>query len=203
MTQPTVTELVQSAGRAARSAAPSLAAASHDALTAALTAMSARLASQTEPLLAANQEDIAALDPRFPEAMRDRLRLDASRISAMAAQIDALAAVPFDPVLVMRRELGDGAVVEERRRPVGVIGANYEARPNVTVDVASQLIKSRNVGVLRTGGAALGSAAALVDLVIAPALAEAGLDPGPCSWCVRPIAPARRRWSASPHSSPS
>jgi glutamate-5-semialdehyde dehydrogenase len=58
-----------------------------------------------------------------------------------------------------------------------VIGANYEARPNVTVDVASQLLKSRNAGVLRTGGAALRSAAALFDHVIAPAVAGAGLDP--------------------------
>jgi glutamate-5-semialdehyde dehydrogenase len=59
-----------------------------------------------------------------------------------------------------------------------VIGANYEARPNVTVDVASQLLKSRNAGVLRTGGAALRSAEALFDHVIAPAVAAAGLDPG-------------------------
>jgi glutamate-5-semialdehyde dehydrogenase len=58
-----------------------------------------------------------------------------------------------------------------------VIGANYEARPNVTVDVASQLVKSRNAGVLRTGGAALRSATSLISLVVAPALAEAGLDP--------------------------
>ena len=61
---------------------------------------------------------------------------------------------------------------------MGVIGANYEARPNVTVDVASQLLKSRNAGVLRTGGAALRSAAALFDHVITPAVAAAGLDPG-------------------------
>ena len=60
---------------------------------------------------------------------------------------------------------------------MGVIGANYEARPNVTVDVASQLVKSRNAGVLRTGGAALGSATALVQSVIAPALSEVSLDP--------------------------
>ena len=58
-----------------------------------------------------------------------------------------------------------------------MIGANYEARPNVTVDVASQLVKSRNAGVLRTGAAALGSAAVLLDEVIGPALADAGLDP--------------------------
>jgi glutamate-5-semialdehyde dehydrogenase len=58
-----------------------------------------------------------------------------------------------------------------------VIGANFEARPNVVVDVASQLLKSRNAGVLRTGSAAIGSAAALLDEVIAPALRTAGLDP--------------------------
>ena len=58
-----------------------------------------------------------------------------------------------------------------------MIGANFEARPNVVVDVASQLIKSRNAGVLRTGSAALRSAAALTDLVVAPALRDAGLSP--------------------------
>ena len=145
-----VIELVRAAGRAARAAAPSLAAAPEAALTVALEAMSTRLVSEQDALLAANATDIAALDPAFPDAMRDRLRLDPDRIAAMARQIDALAATPFAPVLVMRRDLGNGAIVEERRRPVGVIGANYEARPNVTIDVASQLIKSRNVGVLRT-----------------------------------------------------
>jgi glutamate-5-semialdehyde dehydrogenase len=65
----------------------------------------------------------------------------------------------------------------ERRRPVGVVGATFEARPNVVVDVASQLVKSRNAGVLRTGSAALRSALALREQVIAPALADAGLDP--------------------------
>ncbi len=138
--------------------------------------MSARLGDQSDALLAANVADLAALDPSFPDAMRDRLRLDADRIAAMARQIDELASAPFAPRVVLRRALGDHLVLEERRRPVGVIGANYEARPNVTIDVASQLIKSRNVGVLRTGGAALRSAAALVDFVIAPALDDAGLD---------------------------
>ena len=75
------------------------------------------------------------------------------------------------------RDLPGGLRLAERRIPVGVIGANYEARPNVTVDVASQLLKSRNAGVLRTGGAALRSAVALFDHVIAPAVAAAGLDP--------------------------
>jgi glutamate-5-semialdehyde dehydrogenase len=68
-------------------------------------------------------------------------------------------------------------VLTERRRPVGVIGANFEARPNVVVDIASQFVKSRNAGVLRTGSAAIRSAIALADEVIAPALSQAGLDP--------------------------
>jgi glutamate-5-semialdehyde dehydrogenase len=58
---------------------------------------------------------------------------------------------------------------------VGVIGAVFEARPNVTVDVASQVLKARSAAVLRTGSAALGSARALVDLVIAPALERHGV----------------------------
>ena len=117
----------------------------------------------------------------------------------MAAQIDALAAAPFAPVVVMRRDLGNGAVVEERRRPVGVIGANYEARPNVTIDVASQLIKSRNVGVLRTGrrGAAFGGGAGGPgDLTGARAAPDS--TRGPCSWSARPIAPGPPRWSSEP-----
>ncbi len=176
MSDDDIIELVRNAGRAARAAAPGLAAAPDAALTAALEAMSTLLVSQQDALLTANAADIAALDPAFPDAMRDRLRLDPERIAGMARQIDALAATPFSSAVVMRRDLGNGAIVEERRRPVGVIGANYEARPNVTIDVASQLIKSRNVGVLRTGGAALRSAEALVDAVVRPALVQAGLD---------------------------
>ena len=59
--------------------------------------------------------------------------------------------------------------------PVGVVGANFEARPNVAVDVASQVLKSGNAVVLRTGGAALGTVRVLVDEVLRPALEETGL----------------------------
>jgi glutamate-5-semialdehyde dehydrogenase len=85
--------------------------------------------------------------------------------------------VAQEPASRKVRDLPGGLVLTERRRPVGVIGANFEARPNVVVDIASQLIKSRNAGVLRTGSAALRSAIALADEVIGPALAMAGLDP--------------------------
>jgi len=176
VTDSDVMTIVADAGRAARAAAPSLAAASDDALTAALDRMAALLESRRDPVLAANAADIAALDPSFPEAMRDRLRLDADRMTAMAGQIATLAAAAFPETVVATRELPGGLMLEERRRPVGVIGANYEARPNVTIDVASQLVKSRNAGVLRTGGAAIRSATALMDEVVAPALEHAGLD---------------------------
>src|ERR687894_8944 len=106
----------------------------------------------------------------------DRLRLDPERLAQMATQLRALADLPVEPRSRWVRDLPDGLRLEEHRRPVGVIGANFEARPNVVVDVASQLLKSRNAGVLRTGSAAIGSAAALVDAVLAPALDGAGLD---------------------------
>ena len=66
----------------------------------------------------------------------------------------------------------------ERRIPIGTVGANFEARPNVALDVAGQLLKSLNTAVLRTGGAALGTVTELVDGILRPALEAAGLPPG-------------------------
>ena len=68
--------------------------------------------------------------------------------------------------------------VSERRIPIGTVGANFEARPNVALDVAGQLLKSLNAAVLRTGGAALRTVTVLVDDVLRPALEPAGLPPG-------------------------
>ena len=109
------------------------------------------------------------------EAIDEALRVMAARLGEAAG--DVLAANAADVAAGEEAGLGRGLLdrlrLAERRVPVGVIGANYEARPNVTVDVASQLLKSRNAGVLRTGGAALRSAEALFDHVIAPAVARA------------------------------
>src|SRR5499427_2393394 len=172
------TEAVRTAARAARAAAPGLASAPDGAVDAALGAMAQALEAAAPAVLAANHEDMrAAAAHSLPDGVRDRLRLDARRLEAMAAQLDILAGVEPEPASRKVRDLPSGLVVTERRRPVGVIGANFEARPNVVVDIASQLVKSRNAGVLRTGSAALRSAIALADEVIAPALATAGLDP--------------------------
>ena len=173
------TELVVAAGLAARRAHESLVRANPRAVTAALRAMARLLVERADDICQANSADVeAAARGGLGEALIDRLRLDGARLGRMAAQIEALAELPDVEELAGSRALGGGLVAWERRRPVGVVGANYEARPNVTVDVASQLVKSRNCGVLRTGSAALGSAGALIDAVIGPALAESGLDPG-------------------------
>src|SRR3954468_5603140 len=165
---------VRACAEAAHAAAGSIAAAGPEAIDAALLAIADRLLDSSDAVLAANAEDVRA--GGLPQAMVDRLRLGPERLAAMAHQLRVLAEVPHPQWSRVVREL-PGALVEERRIPVGVIGANFEARPNVVVDVASQLLKSRNAGVLRTGSAAIGSAVALLDAVIAPALEKSGLDP--------------------------
>jgi glutamate-5-semialdehyde dehydrogenase len=140
--------------------------------------MAQRLTASATEVLAANAADIAAAErSEMTQALIDRLRLGESRLTDMADQLTLLARVAFPPRDRVLEDRPDGLRLTERRRPVGVIGATFEARPNVTVDVASQLVKSRNAGVLRTGSAALRSALALTEHVIAPALVEAGVDP--------------------------
>ena len=172
------TTAVEAAAQAARRTVADLAGVPGERLDAALLGIADRLGEQAREVLAANAEDVrAAQADGIAGALLDRLRLDEARLAAMAGQLRALARVPAEPSRRTIRELPDGLLLEERRRPVGVIGANFEARPNVVVDIASQFVKSRNAGVLRTGSAAIRSAVALADHVLAPALGAAGLDP--------------------------
>ncbi|WIX84742.1 aldehyde dehydrogenase family protein [Amycolatopsis sp. DG1A-15b] len=172
-----VAKAVEECARAAKLAAPSLAAASAQAVDAALTGMAERLLAHRDEILEANQADVErAKADGMSAGLLDRLTITPERLTGMAEQLQLLAGAPHQERSVDVSTLDGGLRLVERRRPVGVIGANYEARPNVTVDVASQLVKSRNAGVLRTGSAALGSAQRLREVVIAPALAEAGID---------------------------
>src|SRR5580700_9938262 len=169
---------VQAAGRAARATVPGLAVVPAERLDDALRAMADELGRRSAEVLEANAEDLhAARADGIRDALADRLRLDDARLEAMAGQLRALADIATEPSRRTIRELPGNLRLEECRRPVGVIGANFEARPNVVVDIASQFVKSRNAGVLRTGSAAIRSAIALADHVIAPALDGAGLDP--------------------------
>ena len=169
---------VQAAARAARGAVADLASVPGERLDGALREIADQLGRRAGQVLEANEADMrAARADGVRDALLDRLRLDEARLEAIAGQLRALALVPAEPSRRTVRELPGGLLLEECRRPVGVIGANFEARPNVVVDIASQFVKSRNAGVLRTGSAAIRSAIALADQVIAPGLDRAGLDP--------------------------
>lgn len=173
-----VQEAVHACAVRAAQGSAALARASDGEIDSALRAMARRLHTARGVLTAANQEDLrAAAASGMSAALQDRLRLTGPRLEDMAAALRTLADVPHEPRETVLEERPDGLVLLERRRPVGVIGANFEARPNVTLDVASQFLKSRNGGVLRTGSAALRSSQALVTHVITPALTDAGLNP--------------------------
>src|SRR5438034_607991 len=154
-----------------------LAALSDERVAQALEAAASLLAERSAVVLQANADDVAAAEGRLDAGALDRLRLDEARLEAMEGQLEALAALPPLEREISSWTLDNGLHVRERRIPVGVVGANFEARPNVAVDVAGQLLKSRNAALLRTGGAALRSVTALVDGVLRPALESAGLPP--------------------------
>ncbi|MCL4289462.1 MAG: aldehyde dehydrogenase family protein [Thermoleophilia bacterium] len=149
-----------------------------DAVTAALAAAAALVRERRAAVLAANEADREAAAGRLDEGTIDRLRLDATRVEALAEQVETMARIPPLEREIASWTLPNGLAVSERRIPIGTVGANFEARPNVALDVAGQLLKSLNTAVLRTGGAALRTVTVLVDEVLRPALERAGLPPG-------------------------
>jgi glutamate-5-semialdehyde dehydrogenase len=170
-------ELQDSIEREAAEANRASAALRDDLVADALRRAAALVRERRSALLAANAADVEAA-AGLDEGTLDRLRLDEARVESLAVQAEAMAEI--EP---LEREgaswtLANGLRVSERRIPIGTVGANFEARPNVALDVAGQLLKSLNTVVLRTGGAALASVTALVDDVLRPALDAAGLPPG-------------------------
>jgi glutamate-5-semialdehyde dehydrogenase len=175
-----VSALVASEAVAARAALTSL---DEARVGEALSDAARTLRASPDAVLEANERDIAAASGLDAGAL-DRLRLDEARIEAIATGLDATAALPPLERAVRSWRLENGLEVSERLVPIGVVGANFEARPNVAVDVASQVLKSGNAVVLRTGGAALGTVTVLVDEVLRPALGRCGL-PGAAVGLVR------------------
>jgi glutamate-5-semialdehyde dehydrogenase len=150
----------------------------------ALVRAAALLRERRREVADANAADVDAAARTLDAGALDRLQLDGSRLETIAAGLEATASLPPLERLVRSWELPGGLRAEERRVPIGVVGANFEARPNVAADVASQVLKSGNAVVLRTGGAALATVTAIVDLVLRPALEEQGL-PGEAVGLVR------------------
>ncbi|HEN4853975.1 glutamate-5-semialdehyde dehydrogenase [Klebsiella pneumoniae] len=134
------------------------------------------LEAQTDVILRANAEDLAeARANGLSEAMLDRLALTPARLSGIASDVRQVCnlAVPVGQV-IDGGLLDSGLRIERRRVPLGVIGVIYEARPNVTVDVASLCLKTGNAAILRGGKETWRTNAATVK-VIQQALQECGL----------------------------
>ena len=173
----TTSELITKA-RAARIAVRGLQTLSSGRKNAALEAIAVALESDQAPVLEANALDMAAgAAAGLNGSLLDRLMLNPERLNDMAADVRNVASLP-DPVgeTFDVRTLANGLRVERRRVPLGVIGAVYESRPNVTVDIAVVCFKSGNAVVLRGGKEAVHSNGALATLVRA-ALASVGEDP--------------------------
>jgi glutamate-5-semialdehyde dehydrogenase len=171
----TVSEACESAKRASRG----LGRTDRKVRNAALERVAELLGERVEEVLEANAADLA--DERaagLSEALRDRLTLTPERVAAMADGARAIAALP-DPVgeELEHRTLDSGLDLRKVRVPLGVIAVIYEARPNVTVDVAALCLKSGNATVLRGSSYAERSNGALAALV-SEAVADAGLPAG-------------------------
>ncbi len=162
----------------ATAANAALAALRDDAVSEALAVAARLVGERRSEILAANAADHEAATGRLDEGTLDRLRLDDGRVDALGRQVAVMAELAPLEREVDSWTLPNGLRVSERRIPIGTVGANFEARPNVALDVAGQLLKSLNTAVLRTGGAALRTVTVLVDEVLRPALEAAGLPPG-------------------------
>src|SRR6266566_1696159 len=163
-------------GARAKAAARTLALAPSAQKDAALAAMADAIRARTQPILAANSEDLAdARDGGATEAFLDRLALDAKRIEAMAAGVELVRQLP-DPVgtLTEAWTRPNGMTIERVRVPLGVVGVIYESRPNVTADAGALCLKAGNAVILRGGSESFRSACA-IHAALAAALGEAGL----------------------------
>lgn len=160
----------------ARQAARGLARAPRAWKDRALLLMAQRIEERTDVILEANGKDLErGRQNDTSPALLDRLKLDAARIKGLADSLRELAALP-DPVgtIVRGQTLANGLRMRQMRVPMGVVGVIYEARPNVTVDIAGIAVKSGNAALLRGGSAALESNRALVG-ILRDALTDAKL----------------------------
>jgi glutamate-5-semialdehyde dehydrogenase len=141
-----------------------------------LRAIGAALLERKAQVLAANAKDVEAGRANGTSAaLLDRLTLTEARIEALAGALDNLAGLP-DPVgnVVRGQTLPNGLRLRQINVPMGVVAAIYEARPNVTVDIAGLELKSGNAVILRGGTAAAATNEALI-LVLREALESVGL----------------------------
>ncbi|MBE7216815.1 glutamate-5-semialdehyde dehydrogenase [Shewanella benthica] len=167
---------IQALGQQAKQASYALAGLNGLQKTALLEAIAAKLNEKCDVIVAANAKDVAAAKENgLNDAMVDRLLLDEPRLKAVIADIDNVINLS-DPVgtELDSQLLDNGLRLSRRRVPLGVIGVIYEARPNVTVDIAVLALKTGNAVILRGGKETLRSNLALSE-AIREAVVEQGL----------------------------
>ena len=177
-----VAELMAGLGRQARGAAAGLAHSTGGQRNDALGAAATLLRRRAPAILAANAEDVAAARERgLSAALVDRLQLDPGRVEAMAAGIEAIAALP-DPLgrVLAEWTRPNGLQIRRVSVPLGVIGIIYESRPNVTADAGALCLKSGNAVILRGGSESFASStqihACLEEAVRSAGLPEAAIQ---------------------------
>jgi len=160
-------EELKEKGKAAKAASRHMAYLSTDVKNRALHNVADDLLAKKDKILSANEIDYKeAKASGMSEAMLDRLMLSTERLESMARDVLAVAALP-DPVgeVFDMRTLPNGLLIGKKRVPLGVIGAIYESRPNVTIDISILCLKSGNAIILRGGKEAIRSNSALARVV--------------------------------------
>jgi glutamate-5-semialdehyde dehydrogenase len=166
-------------GKAAKTASRKLAFLPTEVKNKALLGIADALIASQDEILAANKLDYKESEASgMSTAMLDRLMLNPGRLENIANDVKTVAALP-DPVgeVIEERKLPNGLQISKKRVPLGVIGAIYESRPNVTVDISVLCLKSGNAVILRGGKEALRSNLALAR-VVQEAAYKAGVPQG-------------------------
>ncbi|HIE16953.1 MAG TPA: glutamate-5-semialdehyde dehydrogenase [Dehalococcoidia bacterium] len=171
----TATNELETKAKAAKAASRKLAYLPTEVKNRALLAIAEAIVVKQDEILAANSKDYNESQASgMSPAMLDRLMLNSSRLEGIANDVRTVATLP-DPVgeTIEERTLPNGLQISKKRVPLGVIGAIYESRPNVTVDISVLCLKSGNAVVLRGGKEALRS-----NLALATIIQEAAYDAG-------------------------
>lgn len=174
-------------GKAAKDAAFELATASTAQKNQALAIIADELEAKSAAILAANAKDIElGREAGLTDALLDRLLLNEERLTGIANDVRNVISLN-DPVgsEIDSKVLENGMSLSRRRVPLGVVGVIYEARPNVTIDIAALCLKTGNASILRGGKETFFSNMELVK-VIQSALAKANLPAASVQYIEKP-----------------
>ncbi|RYV03922.1 glutamate-5-semialdehyde dehydrogenase [Shewanella sp. OPT22] len=170
-------QTLETIGRSAKRACIELASLPTKEKNHALAMIAQEIESNTDQILAANAKDMqVAAQANTPDALQDRLLLNPERLKSIINDIHHVISLD-DPIGSERnlRVLANGLTLCQRSTPLGVIGVIYEARPNVTVDIATLCLKTGNACILRGGKETIHSNIALIQ-VIHRALSKVGIS---------------------------